>query len=301
MSEGPRQSNQVFAGQQPPQHPQHAQQQPVSQPPPVVPGSTPEYVPVDDLGYQVPVDTVPLPSRGLCYPTTSVLHGQDKIDIRAMTAKDEDILTSRALIKKGTVISHLLRSCIVDKRVNPNELLSGDRNAILVALRITGYGPQYVVEIQCPSCGHKEATDFDLSDMEIKWLDIEPLAKGENIFQMQLPVSKKQLRFRFLTGKDEEELALDLETRKKKLKTSMDNLITSRLHRSIVAVDGREDRGFISKFINNMPVGDSRALRKFIEEHEPGIDMSATHMCSSCDAVNEVEVPIGASFFWPDA
>ena len=100
----------------------------------------------DDFGFEIPVENVPLPSRGVAYAPESPLYGQETIQIRAMTAREEDILTSRALIKKGTVISHLLRSCMIDKRIDPDEMLSGDRNAVMVALRVTGYGADYNVE-----------------------------------------------------------------------------------------------------------------------------------------------------------
>ena len=109
----------------------------------------------DDFGFEVPVESVPLPSKGTVYDADNPLHGKETLEIKAMTAKDEDILTSRALIKKGTVITHLLKSCLIDKTINPEHMLSGDRNAIMTALRVTGYGPEYTVEVDCPACGER--------------------------------------------------------------------------------------------------------------------------------------------------
>ena len=167
MPDVKRTQNQVFNNDNPPP----GQSQPV--PPPVdVPNINQAYQKIDDLGYEIPVDIVPLPSRGVTYHPDSILHKLEGVEIRAMTAKDEDILTSRALIKKGTVITHLLRSCLTDPRINPNELLSGDRNALLIALRITGYGPDYAVEIICPDCNHKEHAEFDLQELPIRFLEL---------------------------------------------------------------------------------------------------------------------------------
>ena len=111
--------------------------------------------------FEIPVECVPLPTRGVVYSSTSSLYNRNDVDIKCMTAKDEDILTSRALIRKGTVIDKLLQSCIVDRTININEMLLGDRNAIMVALRITGYGSEYRVGLQCPSCENKYEEYFE--------------------------------------------------------------------------------------------------------------------------------------------
>lgn len=259
-----------------------------------------EHAQANDLGFQVPVDIVPLPSRGKTYPVDSPLHGVDKVEIRAMTAKEEDILMSRALIKKGTVISHLIRSCLIDKRINPEELLSGDRNALMIALRITGYGNEYPVEVTCPACGNKEKHEFDLTELPLRFLEEEPEAPGENVFSVTLPMSKKNVKFKLLTGRDEEELNSAAEAKKKKIGGDIDNLITSRLQRSIISVDGRSDSGFIMNFIRNMPARDSVILRKHMSKIEPGIDMKSDYVCTACGEQSEVDVPIGPTFFWPD-
>ena len=134
----------------------------------------------DDFGFEIPQESVPLPSKGIIYPVDGPLYGQETIDIRPMTAREEDILTSRALIKKGTVITHLLESCIVDKNVKANDLIVGDRNALMIALRITGYGADYKAEIQCPECSVSTKYEFDLSEMPINRLGADPDQPGEN-------------------------------------------------------------------------------------------------------------------------
>ena len=160
------------------------------------PGMPTRNVMKDDFGFEIPVETVPLPSCGVTYSPENPLSGVQTIDIRAMTAREEDILTSKALIKKGTVISHLLKSCMIDKSIDPEEMLAGDRNAVMVALRVTGYGAEYKVEVDCPACGEKSKQDFQLTDLQIKRLETDPVAEGANLFEFILPLTKKKIHFR---------------------------------------------------------------------------------------------------------
>lgn len=254
----------------------------------------------DDFGFEIPTELVPLPSGGVTYPPESSLHGKETIEVRAMTAREEDILTSRALIKKGTVITELIKSCLVDKSIDVSNMLSGDRNALMVALRITGYGAEYNVEVDCPSCQAKTKQSFNLSELPIKPLEIQPVTVGQNCFETVLPVTKKTVRYKFLTGADEEEILL-IQERKKKAGGMSDNLVTTRLQFSLIAVDGKTDKNLINSFIRNIPARDSLALRKVIDQNEPGIDMKAYMECTQCSESNEVRIPLGASFFWPDA
>ena len=255
----------------------------------------------DDFGFEVPVETVPLPSGGAVYPEGSPLHGAETLDIKAMTAREEDILTSRALIKKGTVISTLLSSCLTDKSIDVDSMISGDRNALMTAIRITGYGAGYTCEVDCPACGEKNKQEFNLGELPLKRLNLEPVVPGANLFEFFLPMSKKKVQFKFLTGADELEISQEAERRKKKLGMDSDSLVTTRLQYSVLAVDAIKDRNKVQQFVRNMPAGDSRALRKFMDENEPGIEMKSWMTCSSCSEQSEVRLPLGASFFWPDA
>jgi hypothetical protein len=228
------------------------------------------------------------------------MHGKEMLSIRAMTAREEDILTSKALIKRGTVISELLRSCIVDEGFDPDVALTGDRNALMVALRITGYGVDYKVEVDCPSCGQRSKQGFNLAELPIKRLEIDPVVAGANLFECELPVTKKKVRWKFLTGVEEREISQTQERRKKQGNLN-DNLVTTRLTYSINTIDGISDKTKIGFFIRNMPAKDSLFLRRFIDKHEPGIDMKSWMDCPSCLESSEVKLPLGASFFWPDA
>ena len=255
----------------------------------------------DDFDYEVPVEVVPLPSQGKVYPEGSPLHLVESLSIRAMTAREEDILTSRALIKKGTVITELLNSAIVTPGVDSGKMLAGDRNAAMVAIRITGYGREYSAEITCGGCNESVDTDFDLAQLPIKRLDIDPIESGVNLFEFTLPYTKKKVHFKFLTGDDEQDLLKETERTRKKLRHATDSLVTGRLKRSIVKVGEVTDKSKINVFVSNMPAADSRALRKFIEEHEPGVEMKMWTECALCSHDQEVNMPIGAKFFWPDA
>lgn len=253
----------------------------------------------DDFGFEIPQESVPLPSRGIIYPQDGSLHGKETLDIRPMTAREEDILTSRAYIKNGTVLTKLLQSCIVNKSIKPDDLISGDRNALLVSLRITGYGADYDVEVDCPECSTKSKQSFDLSQLAIKRLEVEPIVQGDNLFEVQLPVTKKNVRVKFLTGHDERDMMITNE-RKKKSGMKSETAITDRLARSIVSVEGVTDRNKLSFFVKNLPARDSLALRRFLDKNEPGIVMKAWMNCSHCHEQSEVGLPMGASFFWPD-
>lgn len=254
----------------------------------------------DEFGFEIPVDVVPLPSNGITYPKDSSLHGQEAVEIKAMTAKEEDILTSRALIKRGTVVSELIKSCLIDKSVHARDLLSGDRNALLVALRVTGYGSEYNVELDCPECGERTKAEFNLTELPIKRLELKPLIEGENVFTFKLPMTKADVKFKFLTGKDEEEITV-INARRKKAGFKSDNLVTQKLQASIIAVGEHTDPAKIQAFISRMPARDSLELRRFIDKHEPGIEMKSGMDCDQCGEYSEVAIPLGASFFWPDA
>ncbi len=253
----------------------------------------------DDFGFEIPVEVVPLPSGVKCYPAEHPLHGKTTVEIRAMTAREEDILTSKALIKKGTVISHLLKSCLIDKRVNPDDMLAGDRNALMVALRVTGYGAEYNVEVDCPACGERSKQKFNLGELPVNRLEIDPISDGTNVFEVQLPVTKAKCRYKLLTGTDEQDIMQASERRKKQGQRA-ENLITQRLRYSIVSVNGVTDRTKLDMFASSLPARDSLFLRKHIDNNEPGIEMKAWMDCPACLEHSEVRLPLGAAFFWPD-
>jgi hypothetical protein len=253
-----------------------------------------------EVGFDVPVETVTLPSKGLVYPVDHSLCNTTDVQIKCMTAKEEDLLTSRALIKNGTVISKLLQSCLLNKMVDPDDLLTGDRNALLIAIRVTGYGADYSVKVECPECEETFENEFSLSGLEIKPLGAQPLDANVNLFKFILPHTKMEVYFKLLTGRDEAELLL-AEKRRKKLGSLVEAGVTSRLLSSIVSIGGDSDKNKISRQIVNMPAGDSRALRRYIDKVEPSVEMKQWVKCSNCGEQSEVDIPLGMTFFWPDA
>jgi len=256
----------------------------------------------EEFGFEIPSELVPLPSKGLVYPPDHPLHNAETVEISSMTAKEEDILTSRALIKKGTVITQLIRSCLINKGMDINSLLSGDKNALMIAIRITGYGADYGVEITCPSCDEKFKNTFDLNEMPIRSFEIEPVEKGRNLFSFMLPKIEKEVMFSFLTGNEEEELSKMSERKKKAYGgNSADSNVTARLVASIYSFDGITDKGKIARVVNHLPAYDSMALRNHIDENEPGVQMVQYATCDQCGEESEVNIPLGVEFFWPSS
>jgi hypothetical protein len=276
--------NQVF--QQPPQQ--------VQEPQPPSPLASMSKA----AGYEIPIEVAPLPSQGILYPLDHPLAGEQGVEIKCMTAKEEDLLTSRHLIKKGNVLSKLIESCVMNRMVDAETLLAGDRTAILVTIRITGYGDSYKARVQCPSCDHQFDNEFSLKGLKIRSLGAAPLQPHVNLFEFVAPVSKQVIHFKLLTGRDEKALSDEIES-KRKLNINSGN-VTTRLFHSVVSINGEKDPQDLRKRIELMPARDSKALRKYMDSIEPDIDMNQRIICPECDEEKEVEVPIGPSFFWPD-
>ena len=246
-----------------------------------------------------PTEFVELPSKGLFYPEGHSLHGIDTVEIRYMTAKDEDILTSKALLRKGVAIDRLLKNVIVDSGVRIDDLLIGDKNAILVATRITGYGPEYNTKVGCVACGEVTEFNFMLSVDNFRGLeptnDVEQTENGT--FVTTLPKSEVTVEFKLLNGSDEKAIARQAEMKKKqKLPESSQ---TDAFRTYIVSVNSSTDKKHINQFINSMPAMDSRFLRKMYTALVPNIDMTQTFACDECGHEEEMEVPLTAEFFWP--
>lgn len=281
MSEEREQRNKVFGQQKAESH-----------------GSTASEHVNAEFGLDIPVELVPLPSCGKTYGVDHPFNELDRVEIRSMTAREEDILTSRALIKKGTVITELIKSCLVNKSVDPLDLLTGDRNALMVAIRITGYGADYDAEIECSACGVKSAHVFNLSEFPIKHLEIEPVAPYTNEFEFVLPRTGRIVRFKFATGRVEEEIMLTQE-KLRKMGVQNETNVTTNLLYSVLSISGVEDRQQLSNMIRNLPAMESKALREYIRDNEPGLQMRQNIECPSCDHAEEVSMPIGTNFLWP--
>ena len=242
-------------------------------------------------------EKITLPSKGLLYADGSPLR-DGTIEIKYMTAKEEDILTNQSFIKSGVVIDKLLESLIVSP-INFNDILIGDKNALLVAARVYGYGPHYVFNYTNPTTNEEEEVMIDLSLVEDKEID-ESLIKtpGVNEFDFELPVSKRKLVFKLLTQSDENNIQLDLKNQRKMKREAE---LTTRLKHTIVAVDGDTDKALIRDFVDSELLAvDSRALRNYIKDISPDVDLTFNFEGEDGTIVNNVQIPIGVSFFWPD-
>ena len=250
--------------------------------------------------FRVPTEFVPIPSFGLVYHPNSPLYNIKEIEVRFMTAADEDILTSRSLLRSGKAIDAVLQSCIIDKRINAEELLSGDKNALITFLRVSGYGPDYKVEIDCPSCAETSKYEFDLSKLTMKFLDIEPTAAGENKFNFLLP-SGVEVDFKLLNSAEDAKITEEQDKLKRTTNSLLERNVTTKYKHQIIAVNGNEEQITINNFVDTMNLRDSRAFRTFLEELEPDVNMEQDFKCRMCGHTEEVEIPVTTGFFWPES
>jgi len=243
---------------------------------------------------QFPSETVDLPSKGKVYSKDSPL-SSGKIELKYMTAKEEDILTSQNLIKKGVVIDKLLNSLIVDSKIKVDDLITGDKNAIMIAARILAYGPEYIVELENKYTGEKFNHTFDLTECPFTKLP-KNVDYSKGFFEVKLPTSNVDIKFKLLTGVEEKAIEKEI-TRTTKFGTSTE--VTTRLRNMIIEVDGDTDSSVISNFVQNMLSRDSLFLRKELVRVSPDIDL--TQEVEMEGELVKVDIPLTANFFWPAA
>jgi transcription elongation factor Elf1 len=258
------------------------------------------------LSFVTPTEPIELPSKGRFYPPEHPLHNQETIEIKHMTAREEEILTSQSLLKKGIAIEKLLQSVIVDKKIKVGDLLVGDKNAILVYTRILAYGQEYKTKITCPGCNETDDFEFGLLDHTVTCpeADAEEYDMLEDgTFTIPLPKTQVSAQVRLMTGADEIHFSRQLEANKKKRKKLgidfADTILTDQMKRFVVSLGGISDKVQINNFINNMPASDARHLRTVYSKLIPNIDLTQQFECSSCGHEQEMEVPFTSEFFWP--
>ena len=254
---------------------------------------------------EFPTEVVTLPSQGFFYPSDCSLKS-GKVRIKYMTAKEEDILTSRNLITKGIVLDELLKSLIIDngdgQAINMDEMLLGDKNAVLISARILGYGSTYDFEMTDPVSGEKTKDSIDLNMLSTKKVDFSKHTENVNEFTFKLPISGKNVGFKLLTHKDEKEIDIELKKLKKFTKAGgVEPEITTRMKRSITSVDGDSDRGEVNRFVDvEFLAQDARAFRDNLGSVSPDVDMKYMYI-SDDGTETEVTVPMTVNFFWPSA
>ena len=257
--------------------------------------------------YNFPTEIIELPSRGLIYPKDNPL-SSGKIELKYMTAKEEDILTTQSYIRDGSVLDKLFQSLIISngegEPIKYTDLTVGDKNAIMISSRILGYGRDYEVEITDPFSGKKQKESIDLTQFQNKEYDgSAQIELNKNEFEFLLPHSKRKITFMALTESKDRKIKHDLEELKKvnkKLKDDVSKELTTRLKTVILSVDGEYNQQKINHFVDNELFAlDSRELRKYINEVTPDVDLTYEFISDETGERREINLPMDVSFFWP--
>jgi len=250
--------------------------------------------------YGFPTEVLSLPSNGLLYSEDSPLRSGN-IDVKYMTAKEEDILTSNNLIEQGVVITKLLESVIADSKVKLNDMLIGDKNALMIGTRILGYGADYNIMLTDPDTRERVEHTINLSKLKNKSIN-ESLFENGNLFSFELPNSKRVVEFKLLTHGDEGKISEILKDYKKVEElTGVSQEITTRLKYQIQSIDGNKEQKDIDNFVDNEFLAlDARAYRKYVSELTPDIDLTFEYT-SQKGKKHKLDIPLGIEFFWPAA
>ena len=246
--------------------------------------------------YNIPTEIIELPSKGKLYPEGHPLRS-GTIEMKYMTAKEEDILTNQSYIKQGIVLDKLFKSLIMTK-VNYNDILLCDKNAIMIAARILGYGKDYTIKVNDPDGNEIEHT-VDLTDLKDKKIDWSLIPEGDSAFTFTLPTSKKEVKIKLLSQGEQNKIDAEI---KSLAKLNKEAGLTTLLKHIIIELDGDTDKVKIRKFIDTSLLAiDSRAIRKFLKEVTPEIDLSIDIPAGESGDTFRSQLTIGLDFFWPDA
>jgi hypothetical protein len=246
--------------------------------------------------FNLPTENVELPSKGLLYPLENPL-SSGTIEMKYMTAKEEDILSNQNYIRQGVVFDKLLSSLIVSK-INYDDLTIGDKNAVLIAARILGYGKDYQIKYPHPLTGEDEIITIDLAEIKNKEVNYS-LFNNSNEFTFTLPQSKNEITFKVLAHKDERQIEDELKGLKK---VNLSAEVTTRLKQSIIAVNGSREKKDIRDFVDNfLLASDAKALREYMRTVSPDLDLTFTFVGSDGYTQEGVDLPLGVSFFYPTA
>jgi|TARA_B110000977_G_scaffold188399_1_gene256593 hypothetical protein len=247
--------------------------------------------------YDFPTEIISLPSQGKCYSEDNPL-SKGTLEIKYMTAREEEILASQNLVRKGVVIDKLFESIIVEKDVNIDDIVLGDKNAILLATRVLGYGPEYKIEMT-DSLGEPQSVTIDLGAVQTKEVDVE-LLSSENRYEFTTPFGKNKLEFKILTHGDEKKIDADIKALSRLNKGGVSAELTTRYRFMILSVDGNSDTQSITSFINNKFITrDTKAFREYIAKITPDINMEFDFEDEQTGETEVRSIPMGVGFFWP--
>lgn len=255
---------------------------------------------MSDTKFEFPTEIIDLPSKGLIYPEDHPLR-KGNIEIKYMTAREEDILASQSLIKKGVVLDKLFESVVVEPNVDINDIFIGDKNAILLATRVLGYGSEYQVEVTDPFTLENQNVSIDLSKVKTKNFD-ETTLNGDNLYKFKLPKSGVELDFKLLTHGDEVEITKENQALARLYKGKSDSSfdVTTRFKYMIKGIDGNTDTGYINKWIQNQFLAlDTKAFRQYIKNISPDMDLTFEFESEVTGEREVLNIPFGVSFFYP--
>jgi len=251
--------------------------------------------------FDFPTEVIELPSQGRLYPEGHPL-SKGTVEIKYMTAREEDILASQNLIRRGVVLDKLFESVVVEEGLDIGDIFIGDKNAILLATRVLGYGADYNVEVTDPFTGEQQKIVIDLSKVQTKDIDFDKLNK-ENKYEFELPISKKTITFKLLTHKDEIDINKDVQAMQRlapKGEDAVSQDVTTRLRYMITSVDGNDERGFINNWVkNSLLARDSRALREYIRNFTPDLNLKFEFTSDITGETEALDIPFGVGFFYP--
>jgi len=250
-----------------------------------------------DDEFLVPTEEIELPSKGAFYP-----NGKKSVKVKYLTAEEDDVLFSPELIRSGKVLDALLQIAVIDKDIDPSDMLIGDRNAVLIHLRKTGLGDIYQPgKMTCPSCDEEYIPDVNLNELKMKWLEDQPDENGW--YDFILPIMKKKIKFRMMNGKDENRISKVSSNgmKKGKGKYKVSKGVTERYRMQIMEVEGNKDKLYIAKLVSAMPMKDSVAFREYVKLISPGVDFNYNFECKNCGHVYEDDVPMTYRLFYPNA
>jgi len=263
----------------------------------------------DIFSFVNPIELVDIPSKGKFYQEGHPLRNKESVEIRQMTAKEEDILTNRSLIRKGIVIDKLIESLLVDKSIPVQSLLVGDKNALMVAARIAAYGASYDVTIGCEECSNKNVVSIDLTKIKIREvsqileyaqssevLSYEQMENGNII--VQLPRTKWKVECRLMDGSDERMILSIMEAKRKNDQVA-ELTISEQLKIVVSAINDVRDQEILNRAVDAMPAYDAKILRNTYQKLIPNVAIEKKFVCSSCEKEQELEVPFTQEFFWP--
>ena len=246
--------------------------------------------------FKVPTETIELPSQGKVYAEESEL-SKGKIEMKYMTAREEDILTNTNLLRQGIAMETVLKS-LIKSPIRYEDLLSGDRNALLIAARILAYGHEYAFSYTDPDTGEVEKIQYDLSNLDHKKIDVS-LLNSKNEFHFELPFTKNEVTFKLLTVEDEKKIDEEIKGMKKATGVQPGTM-SMRLKHQLTSVNGEHSTKSVRSFIDDgyLLTKDSIELRKYIDSITPDIDTTITFTTKSGREVT-MDLPMTAEFFFP--